>query len=282
MSEVKYSKLQAKDSCESSALPSSLSFDDGDRIPDLESDEYCTVSQFTQYLLIYTTFITLCFLVLLSFLATVAFRGDCVFEDRPSDILSPLDSSYSPAKSALSRMTVKSAQYDEAMGGMPSKEHDEKWLNLVTPALMRSSYEEMSLAGENPEQSVDMFEGGGYMTSLGVYHELHCLRRLKLYLHSYHYYPHLSTSPADPENAYELAHLNHCIESIRLSLMCAANVALYSFQWPEEGEEHTRKPKTKTNSSRVCVDWERLDSWTRERGVGLQPRLKHPRNPAEK
>lgn len=34
------------------------------------------------------------------------------------------------------------------------------------------------MASENPEQSVEV-EGGGYMGSLGVYHELHCLVREK-------------------------------------------------------------------------------------------------------
>jgi len=140
---------------------------------------------------------------------------------------------------------------------------------------MRSSYQEMTLGGEDPEHSVEMADGSGYMTSLGVYHELHCLRRLKLYLHRHHYYPKLVDG--SDENAYELGHLNHCIESIRLSLMCSGNPALYSFQWANE----TRKPKTKTNSSRMCVDWEALDGWTRKRGVGLQPRLKHDKHRAE-
>ncbi|OCK81435.1 hypothetical protein K432DRAFT_450040 [Lepidopterella palustris CBS 459.81] len=89
-----------------------------------------------------------------------------------------------------------------------------------------------------------MAQGGGYMASLGVYHELHCL---------------VSSS-------------HHCIEAIRLSLMCAGNPGLYSFKWGNS----TRKPKTKTNSARTCVDWEALDGWARKRGVGMRPRLKRP------
>jgi hypothetical protein len=92
-------------------------------------------------------------------------------------------------------------------------------------SLARASHEEMDLGLEDPEHSVAVAdEKGGYMISLGVFHELHCLvrffigsekeakntntikRRLKLYLHKEHYYPHLDHGSA--EDTYELHHLS--------------------------------------------------------------------------
>ncbi|KAJ4354616.1 uncharacterized protein N0V89_006353 [Didymosphaeria variabile] len=68
---------------------------------------------------------------------------------------------------------------------------------------------------------------------------------------------------------------NHCLEAIRLSLMCAGNTALYSFQWPDSNEK-VRKPKTKTNSQRTCADWDAIESWAQDRSIGLNPSLERP------
>ena len=42
--------------------------------------------------------------------------------------------------------------------------------------MIRASRKEMELSGEDPDQSVELV-AGGYLASLGVYHELHCLVR---------------------------------------------------------------------------------------------------------
>ncbi|KAF2644025.1 hypothetical protein P280DRAFT_546877 [Massarina eburnea CBS 473.64] len=184
------------------------------------------------------------------------------------------DPPYTPVPDVRYVVVNSADGYDEDLQGFPSKAHDKAWLELVTPALSRASHKEMELGREDPEHSVAVGdENGGYMVSLGVYHELHCLRRLKMYLHKEHYYPKLA--PGTDEDTYELNHLNHCLEAIRLSLMCAGNTALYSFQWPNSNEK-VRKPKTKTNSQRTCVDWEGVESWAVNRSIGLNPTLERP------
>lgn len=92
---------------------------------------------------------------------------------------------------------MKSAEgYSETLQGFPSDAHDKAWLNLVErrscilpskcrpmdndreASLSRASYEEMILGHEDPEHSVVVAdENGGYMISVGVFHELHCLVR---------------------------------------------------------------------------------------------------------
>ena len=79
----------------------------------------------------------------------------------------------------------------------------------------------MRLADEVPEISVQLAHGKGYLGSLGVYHELHCLvrpavhrsltsfdltfqqRRIKLWLHRDLYYPTINQTEAE----YEVGHL---------------------------------------------------------------------------
>ena len=74
---------------------------------------------------------------------------------------------------------------------------------------------------------------------------------------------------------YNDMNLDHCLEAIRLSLMCAGNTALYSFQWPDSNEK-VRKPKTKTNSERTCVDWSLIEQWAQNRSIGMNPMLERP------
>lgn len=51
-----------------------------------------------------------------------------------------------------------------------------KVLTIVIASLSRISHKEMELGREDPEHSVAVADGqGGYMGSLGVFHELHCL-----------------------------------------------------------------------------------------------------------
>jgi hypothetical protein len=124
---------------------------------------------------------------------------------------------------------------------------------------------------EDPEHSVAVGDGkGGYMISLGVFHELHCLVRpfqllwatampaltyssavwscictgsniihtsfmdLKRTLTS------LITLVSMRHNHVIRSHwhpLDHCLEAIRLSLMCAGSLATYSFQRPSTKEK---------------------------------------------
>jgi hypothetical protein len=217
-----------------------------------------------------------CLLVMTYIFGSLAFML-IIYRNGEYHIRAP-DPPYSPLSDIVRYKTVKSgAGYDEDLAGYPSPAHDKAWLKLVGPALSRISYEEMKLGREDPEHSIEVGDGkGGYMGSLGVYHELHCLRRLKLYLHKEHYYPGVAHGSEDDK--YELGHLHHCLESIRLSLMCGGDTAIYSFKWPDRSER-VQKPKTKTNSERTCVDWDVIESWAQNRSIGMNPRLKRPAAP---
>ena len=66
---------------------------------------------------------------------------------------------------------------------------------------------------------------------------------------------------------------DHCLEVIRISLACTADISLYTFRW---GADHSKKPGLKSNSRRYCVNWEALDVWNRKRSLGFSPELKSP------
>ncbi|PQE14164.1 Tat pathway signal sequence protein [Rutstroemia sp. NJR-2017a BVV2] len=230
-------------------------------------DEYNKRSPLAQYtrhvniswVLCLASFLGAYFLVTITIMLILLSRGFNISNPRVPSI------PYSPANTAVGYTVQKSAVVedlgDSVFASAPSDKASFKaWMDLVYPTLIRLTYDEMLLAQESPEESVEV-KGGGYMGSLGVYHELHCLRRLKLHIYK-----------TDVPPAYELYHLNHCIEVIRLSLMCAGNTALYTFEWV--GNE--TKPRTKTNSQRVCVDFAAIEAWSKEREIGFSPVLVGP------
>jgi hypothetical protein len=56
----------------------------------------------------------------------------------------------------------------------------------------------------------------------------------------------------------------HCVDTIRRSLMCRADLALYTAYWIGD---HTAFPskELRSNSDTICVDWEAIDGWARTR-----------------
>lgn len=84
--------------------------------------------------------------------------------------------------------------------------------------------------------------------------------------------------------AKQKIHLEHCIESLRRTIMCTADTNIYSFTW--EDAEYVRpgawRPRPKSNQERKCVRWEAVQDWVMERHVPLNPVLLRPSGEEEK
>jgi hypothetical protein len=63
---------------------------------------------------------------------------------------------------------------------------------------------------------------------------------------------------------------DHCIETLRISIMCQADLSLYTFTWRTA---HDNRPKSKSDSKRQCVNWNDIEAWSMARRVSLWPRL---------
>ncbi|TVY36281.1 Cyclochlorotine biosynthesis protein [Lachnellula subtilissima] len=175
-------------------------------------------------------------------------------------------STYSPAQTVISYSQQRiHPQGPETYWGTPTVEQTKSWERLLEPVMMRASYEEMALAGEDPDNSIKLLDGG-YLASLGVYHDLHCLRRIRFFLYADHFYPDMT----EKQRVNEQRHVEHCLEALRVSTMCTGSTGLWSFEW----QPNVTKAHAKTDAQRSCVDWDALDNWTRERAVGFNPPLK--------
>ncbi|PVI03215.1 hypothetical protein DM02DRAFT_521275 [Periconia macrospinosa] len=154
-----------------------------------------------------------------------------------------------------------------AFSGPPNEDNIHAWEDLIQPTFFSATEQELVNSGVQVDNAVQLREGG-YLASLGVHHQLHCLRQFRLFLYQETFYPNLT----QPHKRYLQGHLDHCIESIRLQVMCSGDLSLYTFTW--DGVLATsNKPHARVRTHRKCVDWERLESWSLGRKVLLHPTL---------
>ncbi|KAI1148001.1 hypothetical protein F4825DRAFT_470788 [Nemania diffusa] len=213
--------------------------------------------------------------VIILALVSVLLRGS-FFDDNRS--ASQTGRSWSPVQDFVKyEVNTKHATdhgYSSLYSGLPSDEQDEAWDRLITPVYFNISREELTKAGESFEHIIELTEGG-YLASLGVYHELHCLRNLRLYLFRDRYYPNVTES----QHRYLKGHLDHCLEVLRTSVMCHGTTTINSYKWDTETID---KPLTKSNSRSVCVDWSSIENWIDSRKVSYVPPVKWPsQNPQD-
>ncbi|KAI1741389.1 hypothetical protein F4680DRAFT_447299 [Xylaria scruposa] len=183
-----------------------------------------------------------------------------------------LERSWSPVQSFIeyqeSTEHATDPGHHSVYSGPPSEEQEDAWDRLITPAYLNASRDELTRAGESFENVIELV-GGGYVVSLAVYHELHCLRNLRLYLFQDRYYPNLT----ETQHQFLKGHLDHCLEVLRMSIMCQGNTVLNSYGWDTEAID---KPMTKSNSRSVCAKWSSIEDWSYARKVSYSPPVKWP------
>ncbi|KAL4889700.1 hypothetical protein BDV59DRAFT_104749 [Aspergillus ambiguus] len=95
-----------------------------------------------------------------------------------------------------------------------------------------------------------------YVVQRDVFHELHCLNRLRLGLYG------RDAALLEPDNSQMVAHFNetdlsiehldHCIDTICQSLMCSADISVVSWKW--DTKAHRSFPIK--SSTHTCRDSE--------------------------
>ncbi|CEJ81371.1 hypothetical protein VHEMI01501 [[Torrubiella] hemipterigena] len=131
---------------------------------------------------------------------------------------------YSPAQTALKYTT---RVFDSAFGiqttayqGRPNEANDQLWTELYNFGITRISADEarpmVNKTLPIPGQS------DHYLISLSVFHQLHCLNRVRKGLYG-------EVDWSDVSEHSGITHLDHCIDVIRQSLMCNADVTPLTF-----------------------------------------------------
>lgn len=58
----------------------------------------------------------------------------------------------------------------------------------------------------------------------------------------------------------------HCIEYIRRTIMCHADVSVYAATWIADSHEKPNKDLI-SGGERECVNWDAIDKWSRSRAL---------------
>ncbi|RDK38163.1 hypothetical protein M752DRAFT_279150 [Aspergillus phoenicis ATCC 13157] len=175
---------------------------------------------------------------------------------------------YTPARNSLEYVKVRM----DTAGGHQSKylgfgdEADEAWTDLTSRNHVRLSEEDLLAINQT---SIPL-GSGGYLGMLGVYHELHCVKWIRWALNQSKYQDSLS----DHDIIDLPAHISHCVDIVRQSVMCRANTAIVTYSWIKE----SRVPKTDFHAYSQCVDWDKFEAWADKHTVDIlgPGELNHP------
>ncbi|BCS02759.1 oxidase ustYa family protein [Aspergillus luchuensis] len=201
---------------------------------------------------------TTAFVFALLFMSNIAFLGLWLQSTQLSDTCVKPKLSYSPARTAIKyepRRLYRDIDHNDFTGD-PRPEFDAAWNHLLQPMTIKISKEELS---NLPDSSIAFKDGSGYIAELAVYHELHCIKRLRRHFHLDRYYPNMTADEWEREQT----HVNHCLEYWREAAICRGDTTLSTFQWLGG------LPYSRVYSDHECVNWATLDGWARGRMVNM-------------
>ncbi|CAL1712047.1 unnamed protein product [Somion occarium] len=173
---------------------------------------------------------------------------------------------YSPAQSVLEYLPIT---FSMGVGhqatvyqGDPSDEVDKAWADLYNDFGISKIPESQARLLPNKTSAIPGEDN--YVVALSVFHQLHCLNLIRRSLRPEHY--------ADPETGAiggiapeDLPeHLNHCVDNIRQSIMCSADISVIVWKWNDA--ENTAFPRMDTVHS--CRNFNKIVDWAKAHRSG--------------
>ncbi|KAJ8130252.1 hypothetical protein O1611_g3378 [Lasiodiplodia mahajangana] len=169
---------------------------------------------------------------------------------------------YSPANEALEWKLSHWPHGDglsEPYVGYPRPELEEAWEGLLGNMNIRISKQDVQHFGRE-KAAVALPDGSGYIGTLNVYHEIHCIRWLHKYLYQEVYWPEID----DTGRQKNLVHSEHCLSTLRKFALCHGDVGLITYSW----SPHHKKPAANATAHQ-CIDWDALANWAAERAIDM-------------
>ncbi|KAH6904504.1 hypothetical protein BKA70DRAFT_1296991 [Coprinopsis sp. MPI-PUGE-AT-0042] len=127
---------------------------------------------------------------------------------------------------------------------------DAAWLDLYDHTILRLPKSEAALLPNKTYPLKD--EPGYYIAALDVFHQIHCLNTVRKAVYIDHYRGHDSHLTDE--------HISHCIDSVRQSLMCNADISVNVWQWSEE----VRAVVGYSTNAHTCKNYNKIQGWARE------------------
>ncbi|KAK4076184.1 hypothetical protein Trihar35433_2744 [Trichoderma harzianum] len=165
--------------------------------------------------------------------------------------------------------------------GPPTEELESLWFKLWDQAMVLLPSEHMP--DLNRHDTTDYMrapagEGDGYVASLEVFHQLHCLN----YIRQFTWY---QMGAYNENNSQHLVngtlkelriHTDHCIESLRIALMCQADVSPVLMKW--DNNYDPPRPAAEFSSHHRCRNFDAIMNWNEAHGLSTFGNPAHQHN----
>ncbi|KAK5997739.1 Transacylase cctO-like protein [Cladobotryum mycophilum] len=158
---------------------------------------------------------------------------------------------HSPAKGHVhyERVAMDNSLDDQnPFKGIPREELHSAWRGLLK--YMNIRVQEKDLVKINRTSVPLNDEKGGYLATLDVFHELHCLNVVREQVYREYY-------PDKHSKAKQLEHADHCIDMLRQVLMCHGDIAVQTFGWRDD----YRWPWPNFRVDHECRNWDAIMEW---------------------
>ncbi|KXT17370.1 hypothetical protein AC579_3842 [Pseudocercospora musae] len=164
---------------------------------------------------------------------------------------------YSPAHSIIKHeiRTLDLEPEDSPFLGLPRREVDEAWSDLLAPSMVEISKREMHTMNKT---SVKVKDSEGYVGYYEVFHQLHCLKRMYQMNYKEHY-PDLLSS-----GRLTVPHWEHCLEVLRQGVMCKPDLTLNTVVWDAEAPTGLHGY---THHERRCVNWDSFKAFADQSAI---------------
>ncbi|KAK1524597.1 hypothetical protein CPAR01_13545 [Colletotrichum paranaense] len=142
--------------------------------------------------------------------------------------------------------------------GKPRPELDAAWDELVLYSNLKLKAEDLKKINRT---SVRLSDASGqlteyYWSGLNVHHQIHCLKLVRQALYPDYYFKGNVKLKRHLED-----HIDHCVDNIRMALMCKADISIGSYDWVD----NNRRPLTNFRTEHSCYNWDLVNNWARDR-----------------
>ncbi|OAL22819.1 hypothetical protein AYO22_06727 [Fonsecaea multimorphosa] len=156
-----------------------------------------------------------------------------------------------------------SAQEPTIYLGPPDDKVDKAWEDIY------GAYQRTRIDGAEaarlPNQTASITnDPGHYLITIDVFHQLHCLDfvRKRLYPSRYDTVADLAKD-RNGSRALEIEHTEHCIDSIRQSLQCSADVTPVLYKW----DGYVGEIKGDARTIHTCRNFTKIQEWAATHSV---------------
>ncbi|OHF03761.1 hypothetical protein CORC01_01080 [Colletotrichum orchidophilum] len=168
---------------------------------------------------------------------------------------------WSPARKALKAersLWMNEVTDGNVYRGKPRPELDAAWDELVLYSNLRLKAEDLKKINRT---SVRLSDESGqltdyYWSGLNVHHQIHCLKLVRQALFPDYYFKGNVKLKRHLED-----HIDHCVDNIRMALMCKADISIGSYDWVD----NNRRPLTNFRTEHSCYNWDLVNNWARDR-----------------